>query len=247
MSEFAYGSPQHGFRGNGTKFLRDDGVFAVPPGGSGSEGPPGPEGPQGPPGEDGAAGQPGAQGDPGPQGETGAQGQQGIQGVPGDTGPEGPQGDPGAQGQQGVQGIQGIQGEPGAPGGLGYTLSVQALTSSPVDAATVYFGQLPKAPVGSAGISRVYIRKAGTIKIANILAYSGTAGTGEAWSLYIRLNNATDTLIATLLLTTNERTFVNAALSIAVVAGDYIEIKGVQPTWVTNPLTTIYGGYVYVE
>lgn len=32
-----------------------------------------------------------------------------------------------------------------------------------------------------------------------------------------------------------------------VTAGDYIEIKGVQPTWATNPLTTIYGGYVYIE
>jgi hypothetical protein len=30
-------------------------------------------------------------------------------------------------------------------------------------------------------------------------------------------------------------------------AGDYFEIKGLQPTWTTNPLTTIYGGYVYIE
>jgi hypothetical protein len=30
-------------------------------------------------------------------------------------------------------------------------------------------------------------------------------------------------------------------------AGEYFEIKGVQPTWTTNPATTIYGGYVYLE
>lgn len=32
----------------------------------------------------------------------------------------------------------------------GYTLNVQALTSSPTDAQTIYFGQLPKAPVTAA-------------------------------------------------------------------------------------------------
>jgi hypothetical protein len=130
---------------------------------------------------------------------------------------------------------------------MGYTLHVQALTSSPADGATVYFGQLPKAPIATANVSKVYIRKAGTIKIANIYCYSGTAGTNQAWSLYIRKNNTTDYLIATLSVATNERIFFNAALSIPMAAGEYFEIKGVQPTWTTNPATTIYGGYVYIE
>lgn len=129
----------------------------------------------------------------------------------------------------------------------GYTLSVQALTSSPTDGQTVYFGQLPKAPVTVAATSKVYIPRAGTIKVCRIYCYSGTAGTNEAWSLYIRLNNSTDTLIQTLSVATNERVFTNTSLNITVAAGDYIEIKGIQPTWGTNPLTTIYGGYVYIE
>jgi hypothetical protein len=129
----------------------------------------------------------------------------------------------------------------------GYTLSVQALTSSPADGATIYFGNLPKAPVTTANISKVYIPKTGTIKRAEIYCYSGTAGTNQAWSGYVRLNNATDTLIATLSVATNERVFSNSALSIAVVAGDYIEIKFINPTWATNPLTTIFGGYIYIE
>jgi hypothetical protein len=130
---------------------------------------------------------------------------------------------------------------------LGYTLSVQALTSSPVDAQTIYFGNLPKAPVTVAATSKVYIPKAGTIKRAEIYCYSGTAGTNQAWSGYVRLNNATDTLIATLSVATNERVFSNSALSIAVVAGDYFEIKFINPTWPTNPATTIFGGYIYIE
>ena len=130
---------------------------------------------------------------------------------------------------------------------LGYTLSVQALTSSPPDATTTYFGQLPKAPVTAAATSKIFIRKAGTIKIAQIYCYSGTAGTAEAWPISIRLNNTTDTQIASLSVSASERVFTNSNLNIAVVAGDYIEIKSVNPTWVTNPLTCVFGGYIYIE
>jgi hypothetical protein len=132
-------------------------------------------------------------------------------------------------------------------GALGYTLNLQALTSSPADATTIYFGQLPKAPVTAAATSKIYIRKAGTIKMAQVYCFSGTAGTAEAWVMSIRLNNTTDTQIASVSLATSERIFTNSSLSIAVVAGDYIEIKCVNPTWVTNPLTTIFGGYIYIE
>lgn len=142
-----------------------------------------------------------------------------------------------------IRGPQGAQGT----AGLGYAINVQALTSSPADGATVYFGMLPKAPITTANVSRVYIRKAGVIKVAEIYCYSGTAGTAEAWSLYVRKNNTTDTLIATVAAATNMRVFSNTALSIPVAAGDYVEIKGVQPTWATNPATCIYGGYLYLE
>ncbi len=190
--------------------------------------------PVGAPGEQGPAG---PQGEAGPAGADGAQGPQGIQGETGATG---------STGAQGIQGVQGIQGATG-PSGTSYTIAVQALTSSPADGQTVYFGMLPKAPTTTANISKAHIRKAGTIKIANIYCYSGTAGTNESWLLYIRLNNTTDTLIQTLAVNTNERIFTNSSLSIAVVAGDYIEIKSVHPTWATNPLTTIWAGYLYIE
>jgi len=164
-----------------------------------------------------------------------AKGQKGDKGDTGDVGPQGLKGDTGDQGPQGIPGVS------------NYCINVQALTSSPTDGQTVYFGMLPKAPTTTANISKIYIRKAGTIKIAEIYCYSGTPGTAEAWSLYIRKNNATDTLIATLSVSASERVFSNTGLSIAVAVGDYIEIKGIQPTWATNPLTTIYAGYLYVE
>lgn len=134
-----------------------------------------------------------------------------------------------------------------SPEPSGYAINVQALTSSPTDGQTVYFGTLPKAPVTAAGTSRVMIRKAGTLKIAEIYCFSGTAGTAENWSLYVRKNNTTDYLISTLGVSANERIFSNTGLSIPLAVGDYIEIKGIQPTWATNPATTIYGGYLYIE
>lgn len=220
-----------------------DGIQGIQ-GEQGIRGAQGETGPVGEKGDTGLTGVDGEDGEQGLQGEKGDTGEQGIQGIKGDTGSTGAKGD---TGEQGIQGIQGIQGEKGDTGGLGYTIKVQALTSSPADGATVYFGMLPKAPTTIANISKIYIRKAGTIKIAEIYCYSGTAGTNEAWSLYIRKNNAADTLIATLSVNTSERVFSNASLSIAVATGDYIEIKGIQPTWATNPLTTIYGGYIYIE
>jgi PKD repeat protein len=129
----------------------------------------------------------------------------------------------------------------------GYPLFVQALTSTPTDALTVYFGNLPKAPVTTGGMSKIYIPRKGTINRVFINVYSGTAGSNEAWSLYIRKNDATDTLIDTIASSSNERLFESTNLNISVTEGDYIEIKGVQPTWATNPATTIYGGYVFVD
>ena len=128
-----------------------------------------------------------------------------------------------------------------------FAINVQALTSSPTDSQTVYFGTLPKTPTTTAATSKIYIRKTCTLKVAEIYCYSGTAGTAEAWSLYVRKNNTTDTLIATLSVSASERVFSNAALNISLVTGDYLEIKGIQPLWATNPVTTIYGGYLYFE
>jgi hypothetical protein len=65
--------------------------------------------------------------------------------------------------------------------------------------------------------------------------------------MYIRVNNTTDNLIQTLAITNNNRVWLNAALNIAVTAGDFIEIKEVQPTWATNPATVTRTGVIYIE
>lgn len=134
-----------------------------------------------------------------------------------------------------------------APSPQGYAINVQALTSSPADTTPFYFGTKPAAITTTAGQNKVYIRKAGTLKIAEIYTYAGTAGTAESVSMYVRVNNATDYLISTLSVSANERVFTNSSLSIPLAVGDYIEIKCIPPIWATNPLTFICGGYIYIE
>jgi len=129
----------------------------------------------------------------------------------------------------------------------GYTLSLQALMSTLQSGGTIYFGNLPQAPARTAGVSKVYIRNPGVIKMAEIYSYSGVAGSNEPWSLYVSINNATDYLISTVSAATNERIFSNTTLNITVNSGDYVEIKGIQPTWKTNPATALFGGYLYVD
>jgi len=129
----------------------------------------------------------------------------------------------------------------------GYPIWVEAITSSPTDGQTVYFGNRPIVPSTVSGTNKIYIRQDGTITRSEIYVYSGTAGSAHAWSLYVRVNNATDYLIKTDNSAASERIFRNTSQGIPVVAGDYVEIKGVQPTWTTNPLTTVYGGYLFLE
>jgi hypothetical protein len=134
-----------------------------------------------------------------------------------------------------------------APSPQGYAINIHALTCSPADTTPFYFGTMPKAPTTTANISKVYIRKAGTLKIAEIYTYAGTAGTAEAVSMYVRVNNTTDYLIATLSVSANERVFSNTGLAIPLAVGNYVEMKCIPPIWATNPLTFICGGYIYIE
>lgn len=132
--------------------------------------------------------------------------------------------------------------------GNGYCLNIQAASqSTTTDAQTLYWGGMLVAPSTTAARWRVYIPKAGTIKAAYIFSYAGTAGTNEAWVMSIRKNNTSDTQIASITLNTNARLWSNTELNISVVAGDYIEIKEVLPTWATNPATVTRTGQIYVE
>jgi len=115
------------------------------------------------------------------------------------------------------------------------------------DSTTYYLGSKAIIPITSALGMKSYILAAGTITKATIEWDAITAGTTEDISIYIRLNNTTDYLIATIGNTNAQKIFSNTALNIPVVVSDFFEIKIVTPAWVTNPVNIFLGGQVYVS
>lgn len=139
------------------------------------------------------------------------------------------------------------------PGGVqgavvGYALTVECINQATLtDGQTIFWGSKNLAHQTTADIHRIYIPKAGTIKVCYAHFHAATAGTLENWSLYIRKNNTTDTLVQTVGISNAHRLFSNTGLAIAVVAGDYIEMKEVHPTWATNPANVRRSAVIYIE
>jgi hypothetical protein len=133
---------------------------------------------------------------------------------------------------------------------LGYCINLFSYGVSVVDAATSYFSAIGNAQASTTSDrQRLYISKAGTIKASYLYLESASgAGTNESWSLYIRVNDTTDSLVQSLSSTSTKRVWSNTSLSISVSAGDYIEMKLVNPTWSTNPSGPNYiTGSIYIE
>jgi hypothetical protein len=129
-----------------------------------------------------------------------------------------------------------------------YSLTVLAGNEATfTDGQTLYMGGTLRDPGTGAALRKIYIPKAGTIKVAYLFAEFGTAGSNEAWVAAIRLNDTTDTTIASLSVSTATRLWSNTGLSIAVAQGDFIEIKLTNPTWATNPADAWFGGQIYIE
>lgn len=79
-------------------------------------------------------------------------------------------------------------------------------------------------------------------------AVVGVAGDDEQSTLNLRLNNSTNTAIITNLDLSANFVISNSALSIAVVAGDFVEIQWPTPTWsTTNPTSVFFFGNIFLE
>lgn len=132
----------------------------------------------------------------------------------------------------------------------GYTVQFSSEITAPADGTTYYIGSsfFPLAAT-TGGISAIRIPKAGTVKSVYVeVKNRGTLGTTETSTISLRKNNTSDTTIsASFITSTTPNAFSVTGLSVAVVAGDYLEIKWVTPTWVTNPTTVDIWGIIYIE
>jgi hypothetical protein len=136
----------------------------------------------------------------------------------------------------------------GAGGGLGYVLTFTGGQFNPASSTTYYFGnQAGASPSTTQGREVIYVPKAGTIKVGDVMTYASTAGSGESWTFSVAVNNGTPTTIQALSSATNIRHWRNAALSIAVAAGDYVEILTTTPSFSVNPASMNWGANLYIE
>jgi len=121
---------------------------------------------------------------------------------------------------------------------------------SPADASTYYCGSTPtQGPQTTGGRAPVVVPASGTITAASVtVRVAGTLGTTETFTVSVRLNNSTDTILSSSAqANATVQTFSNLALSIAVTAGAELELKVVFPTWATNPTTLHMAGVVFIE
>lgn len=76
----------------------------------------------------------------------------------------------------------------------------------------------------------------------------GTQGSNETSSLFLRLNNSTDSLISDAIINNALSTIYSiTSLAIPIAAGDYVELKWVTPTWVTNPTSVRFNAVIYIQ
>ena len=111
---------------------------------------------------------------------------------------------------------------------------------------TLYFGQLfALNPQTAEGTCTIYIPIDCNIRMA-ALTWSGNETSTEDISIYVRVNGATDYLIATVGNANATKFFNNTNLDIPLAAGNTIELKVVYPNWVDGPGTeAIIGGSLY--
>ena len=131
----------------------------------------------------------------------------------------------------GTVSVQGINYVGYSPGGNSATIATNT---------SLYFGsQFNYYMTTSAGISEIYIQKAGIIKNVQVSFRTGTTVSVGSCSatLYVRKNNTTDYSINTYQMNTgNQITQARYTVSVPVAVNDYIEFKLTTPTcWTTLP------------
>lgn len=124
------------------------------------------------------------------------------------------------------------------------TIGLMAQNSALPASATRFFGNFPINVQTTAAPCRITILNSCTITECLVECQSfGVAGSGEAWDMFLRVNDAIDFLISTVSLAAARRTWSNLNMGIALVAGDNVIVKSVQPAFVSVPSSNVLSGY----
>ena len=134
---------------------------------------------------------------------------------------------------------------------VGYTLIGGSNTVNPADSVNQFFGSYfaNSSTPGTIGTVKMFVPKSGTVKSVIVSGYAVTTiGSAEDWEMQLDVNSTTQTTIATVSTTGDrQRTWSNTSMNVAVNAGDFIEIRSVNPAWATNPTNVRFWLVVYIE
>ena len=118
----------------------------------------------------------------------------------------------------------------------------------PVDSTNYFFGMIPLAAhTTSWGNRAIFLNNCIIRGVAFTTVAVDNNGSDEDMSLYVRVNDTTDTLVKTVGIAAQVREFSNSALNIAIASGDFVEMKFVCPLWASNPAGVRGAGYLYIE
>lgn len=136
-----------------------------------------------------------------------------------------------------------------APSG-GYNVGMRNITvGNPVDATTYFQSNNNFTSTStSSNFTKFMIPKTGTItSLYGGITVQGTLGSAQNATITVRLNDTTDTDVTTTQSFTSASNAVSlTGLSIAVSAGDFVQIKITGPTWTTNPTLCSFTGYLTI-
>lgn len=132
---------------------------------------------------------------------------------------------------------------------LGYALQLATATQDPADSTTYFGGGFPAFAVGTTAVRfNLAVPQTGTItKGTAAVKVEGTLSSAENIAISVRKNDTTDASITSVGRTTARvQTYSNTSMSLAVTAGDALELKIVTPAWVTNPTQVAWAAVLYV-
>jgi len=131
-------------------------------------------------------------------------------------------------------------------GGASYQGWVSTTNGNPADSTTYYLAQSVALTTNTAATAKnvqFYIPFSCTITKVYGTFSTSTGGSSENITIFVRVNNTTNTNVTTTFKLTNSgvtvNQFSNSGLSISLNAGDYISIGMTTPAWVTNPLSVV--------
>lgn len=140
---------------------------------------------------------------------------------------------------------------PAGPGG--YNIMLAHAAFSPNNATTYFWGfHSQAAPVVTQGIERVGVPRSGTVtRIELTMLIVTTNGTGESGTFVLQVDGVdAATLSTTKVYNGGISTRIEVSytgLNVAVAAGQHLEFKDVEPTWVTKPVNVIQTAQVFVS